>query len=135
MTLKIAREIAAQLREQENEDDDISIAAVVLDDRVAELEAKYETTGQKCNSGHVNNLPIKLWDCPVCTEKLRMQRDALLDVCRTILNGLENVHVGMLRSEIAKYDKDLPRIKDMIGLYADKTEGVALEKNNTGGKT
>ena len=93
MTLKIAREIAAQLREQENEDDDISIAAVVLDDRVAELEA---------------------------------QRDALLEVCRNVKNGLENVHLDMLQAEIAKYDKDLPGFKDITGLYVDETEGVAL---------
>lgn len=48
--------------------------ACVLSDKEKEIEQlknKYEKSGQKCGNGHVNNLPIKLWDCPVCTEKLR----------------------------------------------------------------
>ncbi len=37
---------------------------------IKELKTKYEAPGQKCNAGHVNNLPIKLWDCPICTALL-----------------------------------------------------------------
>lgn len=82
-----------------------------LDDRVAELEAKYETTGQKCNSGHVNNLPMKLWDCPMCTEKLREQRDALLTACKMALKR-RPVPVGWLgikeslEDAVAKAEKE-----------------------------
>ncbi len=39
--------------------------------RVTELEEKYESTGTKCHGGHVNNLPLALWDCPMCTEELK----------------------------------------------------------------
>ena len=133
MTLKIAREIAAQLREQENEDDDISIAAVVLDDRVAELEAKYETTGQKCNSGHVNNLPIKLWDCPMCTDKLRKQRDALLEACKIVSKYFDdrcNDNIKTTPNITQRvYETIIIPIEEAIA----KAEGLALEKNNTGG--
>lgn len=50
------------------------------DNEVKRLQDKYEKPGQKCGNGHVNNLPIKLWDCPACTEKLRKERKWMLDV-------------------------------------------------------
>ena len=43
------------------------------------LQDKYEKPGQKCGNGHINNLPIKLWDCPVCTEKLRNEKEWLIE--------------------------------------------------------
>ncbi len=46
---------------------------------VERLQDKYEKPGQKCGNGHVNNLPIKLWDCPICTEKLRKEREWLIE--------------------------------------------------------
>ncbi len=36
--------------------------------RVAEMEAKYERAGIKCNRGHENILPVSLWNCPMCTD-------------------------------------------------------------------
>jgi hypothetical protein len=39
--------------------------------------ARYEEPGQVCNSGHINILPVKLWDCPLCVEVLKSERDAL----------------------------------------------------------
>ena len=48
------------------------------DKEIKRLQDKYEKPGQKCNAGHVNNLPIKLWDCPVCTEKLRKEKEWLI---------------------------------------------------------
>ena len=41
------------------------------DKEIKRFQDKYEKPGQKCGNGHVNNLPMKLWDCPVCTEYLR----------------------------------------------------------------
>ena len=40
---------------------------------VKRLQDKYEKPGQECGNGHINNLPLGLWDCPVCTEKLRSE--------------------------------------------------------------
>jgi len=40
--------------------------------RVRELENKYEIERQTCNSGHTS-LPAMLWDCPVCTDLLRVR--------------------------------------------------------------
>ncbi len=37
---------------------------------IKEMKIKYEIPGQRCNAGHLNGLPIKLWDCPICTELL-----------------------------------------------------------------
>lgn len=42
-----------------------------------ELKAKYERPWIKCHSGHVNNLPLALWDCPMCTQELRDKLKAL----------------------------------------------------------
>ena len=41
------------------------------DKEIKQLKNKYEEPGQECNRGHKNTLPVKLWDCPVCTELLR----------------------------------------------------------------
>ncbi len=48
---------------------------------------KYEEPGQECNRGHKNILPIKLWNCPICTdplreemEKLKKEKEWMLDV-------------------------------------------------------
>ena len=43
---------------------------ILLVDHKNEMK-KYEEPGQECNRGHKNTLPVKLWDCPVCTELLR----------------------------------------------------------------
>ena len=32
---------------------------------------RYEQPNLKCGKGHENNLPLSLWDCPMCTEELR----------------------------------------------------------------
>lgn len=88
MTLKEARDWASVLPKLAKRIGGIPIAEeamIVLDDRIAELEAKYETRGQKCHSGHVNTLPLSLWDCPMCTDILRVQRDDLLAACRMAL--------------------------------------------------
>jgi len=38
--------------------------------KINELEDKYENNPQTCNSGHKTH-PMKLWDCPECTEIIR----------------------------------------------------------------
>ena len=45
---------------------------------IKRLKNKYEEPGQKCNSGHKNVLPVSLWDCPICTEQLRKEKEWLL---------------------------------------------------------
>lgn len=61
-----------------------------LNDKDKETERfrkKYEEPGQKCNRGHKNILPVKLWNCPMCTdplreemEKLKKEKEWMLDV-------------------------------------------------------
>ncbi len=66
--------------------------------------------------------------------ELELQRDVPRKTLRMLLDILENINIDELRAELAKYSKDLPGFKDIIGLYAEKTEGVAPKKNITGGK-
>jgi hypothetical protein len=42
-----------------------------LRSELGQIRYKYERPGIKCHSGHENNLPLALWDCPVCTAVLR----------------------------------------------------------------
>jgi hypothetical protein len=51
----------------------------VQPDLIAELrrlKEKYEGAAPRCNAGHVNNLPLALWDCPTCTNETREQNGA-----------------------------------------------------------
>ena len=34
---------------------------------------RYEQPNLKCGRGHENNLPLALWDCPMCTEEKRVE--------------------------------------------------------------
>jgi len=38
---------------------------------------KYETPGLKCNGGHTNHLPLKLWTCPMCDDERLKTIEAL----------------------------------------------------------
>ncbi|KKM26478.1 hypothetical protein LCGC14_1584410 [marine sediment metagenome] len=62
------------------------------DKEIKRLQDKYEKPGQKCGNGHVNNLPIKLWDCPVCTEKLRKEKEWLLNRCVLRESWTQTIH-------------------------------------------
>ena len=37
-----------------------------------------------CNAGHKSNLPLALWDCPVCTQLLRDQIQRVKDEAREL---------------------------------------------------
>jgi hypothetical protein len=71
--------------------------------RIKELEDKYESTGVKCNAGHINNLPLSLWDCPMCTEDLRAElekKQAIIDeqkeFCRTTGNDYQAKQIEVM---------------------------------------
>ncbi len=89
MELRDAREVIAHYRKiSEKVDLGPAVeAAIVLDDRIAEIE---------------------------------VQRDVPRKTLRMLLDILENINIDELRAELAKYDKYLPKFKDIIGLYADK---------------
>ncbi len=53
-----------------------------LETRVKELQ-KYEDPA-KCNSGHDTGLPVKLWTCPVCYEKLQARVKRLTEALKII---------------------------------------------------
>lgn len=56
---------------------DAEVAAIpddcfgALEAEIVRLRDRYEKPGQRCNGGHVNNLPVALWDCPMHTEEMR----------------------------------------------------------------
>ena len=60
--------------------------------------------------------------------ELEAQRDVPRKTLRMLVDILENIHIEELRAELAKYGKDLPRFKDIIGLYADKAEASDKEE-------
>jgi hypothetical protein len=60
---------------------------------VIRLREKYEQPNPKCNKGHVNNLPLALWDCPICTEELKAENAKLRAVAEAA-KGIEWVYGG-----------------------------------------
>lgn len=67
--------------------------------QIAIQTQRYEESGQKCNRGHVNSLPLRLWTCPVCAEELAVDRDlykrAFEEVCRQFNFGDEKDYEDM----------------------------------------
>ena len=62
-----------------SEKEEAERVTAALDWRIQELEhelSRYENS-PTCNKGHVNVLPLRLWDCPVCTEELRQEVERL----------------------------------------------------------
>jgi len=126
MNQKTAQEIARKLKEFRMKGLGLSahdVAAITLDDRVIELEKEKKRI---LNMASKERLFVIL---DAREMELEAQRDELLEACRTILNGMDNVRMDNLRDVVAKYDKDLPKFKDITGLYDTNTEGVTLEKN------
>jgi len=126
MNQKTAQEIARKLKEFRMKGLSLSahdVAAITLDDRVIELEKEKKRI---LNMASKERLFVIL---DAREMELEAQRDELLEACRTILNGMDNVRMDNLRDVVAKYDKDLPKFKDITGLYDTNTEGVTLEKN------
>ena len=37
--------------------------------------ARYTDPNPKCNKGHVNNLPLALWDCPICVGEIKAEKE------------------------------------------------------------
>ena len=121
MNQKRAHEVAETCRQWENNENWHNTpemkATIVLDDRVAELEAdvsRLATMSIKKNTEN-SSLILKV-------AELEAQRDVPRKTLRMLLDILENINIDELRAELAKYDKDLPGFKDIIGLYADKNQ-------------
>ena len=57
-----------------------------LESELQRLTAKYEASGLQCHKGHVNNLPLALWDCPICVEDLRRERDEWREIVSRLVN-------------------------------------------------
>lgn len=55
-------------------------ACMDIEDPETEIKRlkRYDEPEMKCNKGHVT-LPLKLWDCPACTEELRREKAELLE--------------------------------------------------------
>ena len=48
-----------------------------------EADSKKLREPATCNAGHKSNLPIALWDCPVCTQLLRDKLQKVEELLRT----------------------------------------------------
>lgn len=58
----------------------------------ADRPVRYETPGVSCGKGHINHLPVSLWDCPICTEEKNAEINRLRDTLRDILSFPSMVH-------------------------------------------
>src|ERR1043165_10147325 len=76
------------------------LASEALDDRIKnknpihvveysayeEIKNKYESNGIKCNAGHLNHLPLSMWDCPMCVELIRSKLVIAVEALEYIFN-------------------------------------------------
>ncbi len=74
----------------------------IKDKEIDRLKNKYEKSGQECGRGHKNGLPLSLWDCPICTEKLRKEKEYLF--IRSIRNDSHTwvIHIDTARERLLK---------------------------------
>jgi len=65
------------------------IEIVYRETNLAQLEADSKKLREPatCNAGHKSNLPLALWDCPVCTELLRDKLKGLDELVGMILHS------------------------------------------------
>ena len=68
---------------------------------IERLKNKYEKSGQECNSGHKNILPVSLWDCPMCTDEKRKEIERVIDInkARKALTKAQGKKIGQLLKE------------------------------------
>jgi hypothetical protein len=66
-----------------------------LNARVAEMERKYERPGITCGRGHVNILPVSLWNCPICTDTDGPRRAAEQAVIAAAFRWRNSVYLTM----------------------------------------
>ena len=61
--------------------EDKQVLAEIIDRETSlvqlEADSKKLREPATCNAGHKSNLPLALWDCPVCTQLLRDELDRL----------------------------------------------------------
>lgn len=146
MNLKIAHDIADKLRFRmkvytKASDPPFTVgqeAIVILDDRITELETYTDTLRKQKEAADQRTDKADME-----VGRLMVQRDELFDMCKAILRFIEGLTgygiqnwsgVSKLRTIIAKTkgatpDKNLPKFKDLIGLFVDDAKDAALEKN------
>ena len=64
----------------------------------AQLEADSKKLREPatCNAGHKSNLPIALWDCPVCTQLLRDQLQQVKDKANAVISEFVEMSEGRI---------------------------------------
>jgi DNA repair exonuclease SbcCD ATPase subunit len=80
---------------------------------------RFEAPRPKCNKGHENALPLKLWDCPMCTEEIRAERDKLAARAAELDKAISGGHVArdIIRS---LWDEDLRRERDRLAAEVER---------------
>ena len=82
-----------------------------------EADSKKLREPATCNAGHKSNLPLALWDCPVCTQLLRDKLQQVKDGARELAEGvIANTFPGSYWQEVV--DK-AHRFKAALGGKAD----------------
>lgn len=73
----------------------------VPESKLAAAEAKlaaFESSPRQCNSGHTT-LPLRLWDCPVCTDDLRTRIMRLVEAADSAIKILEKINCDCCESD------------------------------------
>jgi len=63
---------------------------------------RYEQPNLKCGKGHINNLPLSLWDCPMCTEEKRAELEQYKRALELACDNLE-IYTSSTRDKWKNY--------------------------------
>ena len=76
-----------------------------------EADSKKLREPATCNAGHKSNLPVALWDCPVCTQLIRNKLQKVEELVRMINSYHERIVKGPTDFDIDSY----PTAADIFG--------------------
>ena len=69
-----------------------------------------------CNAGHKSNLPLALWDCPVCTQLLRDKLQQAKELAEKIFKTGKRVSTLLCEEEIGAHEAAL---NELISLFKE----------------
>ena len=87
-----------------------------------EADSKKLREPATCHSGHKSNLPVALWDCPVCTQLLRDKLQKVEELVWMIKKAAEVAASKQNRQEAAAVVLDL--VLPHLGDKAREVESV-----------
>jgi len=91
-----------------------------------EADSKKLREPATCNAGHKGNLPLALWDCPVCTQLLRDELDRLRpkveELVTRMLHFISEKDAFIIEPTYAEWKQMLEKAREVEAALGGKAE-------------